>query len=79
MWEFYPHAHGRGICKDDPYVKKMDIPLLRNTLVSKIDQKNDPLSMDPEYRATPSTIPMSSIQRIRRLVDSRNDDHFIAH
>ena len=38
---------GRGICKVDPYVYKFCIPLLSKTLLSKIDQKNDPLSMDP--------------------------------
>ena len=46
MWERQPHIRGRGICKADPYVQKLDIPLPSKTLVSKIDQKNDPLSME---------------------------------
>ena len=48
MGELYPHIHGQRICKVDPYVEKFHIPLLSKTLVSKIDQKHDPLSMDPE-------------------------------
>ena len=55
MWECYPHVHGLAICEVDPNVKKIDIPLLSKTLVSKIDRKNDPFSMDPKLRATPST------------------------
>ena len=46
MWEHYPHIHGRGIFKAGPYVQKLVIHLLSKTLVSKIDQKNDPLYMD---------------------------------
>ena len=59
MWEGYQHIHSQGIFKDDPYVQKLDIHLLSKTLVSKIDPKNDPLSMDIDYRATPITIMMS--------------------
>ena len=39
---------GQGIFKFDPYAQKFHIPLLRKTLVSKIDLKHDPLSMDLE-------------------------------
>ena len=77
MWECYPHVHGQGMCKADPYVQKFRIHLLRKTLVSKIDQKNDPLSMDPEQRATPISILMSWIQWIQHLVDLSNDHYFI--
>ena len=59
MWKRYPHNHGRGIFKVDPYVQKVCIPLLSKTLVSKIDLNNDPLSMEPYYMATHSTIWMS--------------------
>ena len=45
-------CHGRKICEVDPHVQKFDIPLVSKTLVSKIDQKNDPLSMEPNYKAT---------------------------
>ena len=48
MWECYPHIHSQAICEVDPHVQKFDIPLLGKILVSKIDQKNDPLSMDPD-------------------------------
>ena len=48
MWEFYPHIHNQEICEYDPHVQKFDIPLLSKTLVSKIDQKNDPFSMEPD-------------------------------
>ena len=48
MWERWPYVHGQAICKADPYVQKLEIHLLSKTLVSKIDQKDDPLSMDPE-------------------------------
>ena len=41
-------SSSQGICKADPYVQKFDIPLLSKTLVSKIDLKHDPLSMDLE-------------------------------
>ena len=46
MCEHYPHVHGRGILKVDSYVQKNQIPLLSKTLVSKIDLKQDPLSID---------------------------------
>ena len=59
MWECYPHVHGRGIFKVNHYVQKFHIPLLTKSLVSKIDLKHDPLSMDLEERETPSTISMS--------------------
>ena len=48
MWECKPHIHGWVIYKGDPYVQKFDIRLLRKTLVSKINLKQDPLSKDPE-------------------------------
>ena len=38
----------KEFAKVDPYVQKFCIPLLSKTLVSKIDLKQDPLSMDPE-------------------------------
>ena len=47
MWENYPHVHSQVIFKADPYVHKLDIHLMSETLFSKIDQKNDPLSMEP--------------------------------
>ena len=59
MWEHEPQVLNQGIFKVDPYVQKFHIPLLRKTLVSKIDLKHDPLSMEPEERATPTTILMS--------------------
>ena len=37
---------GRAICKFDPHVKKFHSHLLIKTIVSKIDQKNDILSME---------------------------------
>ena len=40
------HNNSRAICEVDPHVQKFDIPLLSKNLVSKIDLKNDPLSME---------------------------------
>ena len=34
------------MCEFDPHVQKFHIHLLRKTLVYKIDQTNDPLSME---------------------------------
>ena len=63
----------------NPYVQKFDIPLLRKTLVSKIDQKNDPLYMYPDKRSSHSTILMSWIQRSWRFLNPSNDHHSMAH
>ena len=59
-------------------MQNFQIPLLRKTIVSKIYLKQDPLSMDPEYRANPSTIPMSWIQRSQRFVDPSHGHHSMA-
>ena len=79
MWEIYPHIHSQGIFKFDPYVLKFHIPLLSKTLVSKIDLKQDPLSMDPDERDTPTTIMMSWIQQSWQFIDPINGDHSMAH
>ena len=42
------HIIGQVIFKFDPYVQKFHIHLLSKTLVSKIDQKNDLLSMESD-------------------------------
>ena len=78
MWELYPHVHGQGICKFYPYVQKFHISLLSKTLVSKIDLKQNPLSMELENRATPRTILMSWIQQSQRMVDPIHDHHSMA-
>ena len=59
MWEIQAHVHIRVICNVDPYVQTLYIPLVRKTLVSKIDLEQDPLYMDPQYRVIPTTILMS--------------------
>ena len=76
MWELYPHVHGRGICKDDPYVKKFCIPLLRKTLVSKIDLKQDPLSLWARVEGQPYHSP-HVLQWIQRLIDPSHDHHYM--
>ena len=59
MWEHYPQVLGRGIFKVDPYVQKLHILLLSKSLVSKIDQKEDPWSMEKDERRKTRTILMS--------------------
>ena len=58
-----------------PYVQKFHIHLLTKTLVSKIDLKYNPLSMEPQERESPSTIPMSSIERSRWFVYLSHKHH----
>ena len=77
MWEHKPQFHRGGIFKLDPYMLKFHIPLESKTLVSKIDLKQDPLSMELEERDTPSTISTSLIKWIHRFIDLSHSHNFM--